>query len=205
MMHNIPNQKVKRVMQTVTYLPHFISMVVLVAMLSCFFSMNSGFVNRIIESLGATPRQFMGLSGYFRHMFVWSGVWQSMGWGSIIYMAALSGVSPELHESAMIDGASKLQRIRYVDLPSIAPTIVIMLILQVGSIMNLDFEKPFLMQNDMNISVSEMLSTYNYKQGIVKTKYSYSAAIGLFTNAINLTMLLTVNAISRRLTQTSLW
>lgn len=205
LLHNIPNRSIKRVMQTVTYLPHFISTVVLVAMLSCFFSMNSGFVNRIIETLGGTPRQFMGMPGYFRHIFVWSGVWQSAGWGSIIYMAALTGVSPELHESAMIDGANKLQRILHVDLPSIMPTIVIMLILQVGSIMNLDFEKPYLMQNDMNIGISEMLSTYNYKQGIVKTRYSYSAAIGLFTNVVNLTMLFTVNTLSRKLTQTSLW
>ena len=204
-MHNLPNAKVRRVMQTITYMPHFISMVVLVSMLSCFFSMNSGFVNRLIVRLGGTQKQFMGLAEYFRHMFVWSGVWQSMGWGSIIYMAALSGVNSELHESAMIDGAGKLQRIWHVDLPSILPTIVIMLILQVGSIMNLDFEKPYLMQNDMNISVSEMLSTYNYKQGIVKTRYSYSASIGLFTNVVNLTMLLLVNACSRKFTETSLW
>lgn len=204
-MHNLPSSKTRRVMQTITYLPHFISMVVLVAMLNSFFAMSSGFVNHIIVALGGTARQFMGLPQYFRHMFVWSGVWQSLGWGSIIYMAALSSVSPELHESAMIDGANKLQRILNVDLPSIMPTIIIMLILQVGQIMSLDFEKPYLMQNDMNISVSEMLSTYNYKQGILSTKYSYSAAIGLFTNVVNLIMLVFVNAFSKRFSETSLW
>lgn len=205
MIHNTPGSGYRRIIQTVTYLPHFISTVVLVGMLSCFFSVNSGFVNTLIESLGGTRQQFMGMPSAFRHMYVWSGVWQNMGWDSIIYMAALTSVSPELHEAAMIDGASKVKRIWHIDLPSIVPTMVILLIMRAGSIMSVGFEKVYLMQNSLNNPVSEIISTYTYKQGMLNMKYSYSAAIGLFNNVINFVFLTVVNSVSKRISGTSLW
>ena len=205
MIHNTPGRRYRRVIQTVTYLPHFISVVVMVGMLSCFFSVNSGFVNTIIKSMGGMPKQFMGMPQYFSHMYVWSGVWKSMGWDSIIYMAALTSISPELHEAAMIDGANKAQRIWHIDLPGIVPTMVILLILRAGNIMSVGFEKVYLMQNALNNPVSEIISTYTYKQGMLSMKYSYSAAIGLFNNVVNFVFLTFVNFMGKRLTGNSLW
>jgi len=205
MLHNVPGLRFRRFTQTITYLPHFISTVVLVGMLSCFLSINAGFINTLIEALGFEKTYFMGMPQYFRHVYVWSGIWQEAGWGSIIYMAALSSISPELHEAAMIDGADKLHRIWHIDLPGILPTMVILLILNSGSIMSVGFEKAFLMQNNLNTSVSEILATYTYKEGLLKTRYSYSAAIGLFNNVVSFAFLTVVNMISRRMTETSLW
>jgi len=147
----------------------------------------------------------MGTPGLFKHIFVWSGVWKQAGWGSIIYIAALASVSPELHEAAIMDGANKFQRILHVDLPSIIPIAVIMLIMNVGNIMNLGFEKAFLLQNDINLSVSEIISTYVYKIGLQSAQYSYSTAIGLFNNCVNFILLVTVNQISKKLSGSSLW
>lgn len=205
MLHNVPSNGFKRVTQTVAYLPHFISTVVVVTMLSCFTSVNSGFINTIIKALGGEPVFFMGKLQYFRHLFVWSDIWQGMGWSSIIYLAALTGISSELHEAAMIDGATKLQRIIHIDLPGIMPTMVILLIMSCGGIMSVGFEKVFLMQNGLNMDVSEVISTYTYKQGLINSKFSYSAAIGLFNNAINMLFLTLVNAVSKRLAGSSLW
>ena len=141
----------------------------------------------------------------FRHLYVWTGVWQSMGWSSIIYFAALSGVDPQLHEAATIDGASRLQRMIHINIPTILPTMVIMLIMQVGTIMNVGFEKIYLMQNSSNIGVSEVIATYVYKLGIQQAQVSFSAAIGLFNNIVNLILLIVVNKISKKLSDTSLW
>lgn len=205
MLNNIPGRKFKRVAQTVTYLPHFISIVVVVAMLSSFFSPRSGFISRAIENVTGFSDYYMARPQYFRHMYVWSGIWQSMGWNSIIYMAALSGINPELHEAATIDGASKLRRIWHIDLPGIMPTMVILLIMNAGSIMSVGYEKVYLMQNNLNISVSEVIATYTYKMGLISQKYSYSAAIGLFNNVVNFTILTLVNFFAGRLSGTSLW
>ena len=205
MLHSIGSRKYRRVVQTIIYLPHFISVIVLVGMLSCMFSVSSGWVNHLIVLMGGTPKQFMGDSQYFRHMYVWSGIWQQMGWNSIIYLAALTAIDPGLHEAAMIDGASKLQRILHVDLPGIAGTIAIMLILRFGGIMSLGFDKVYAMQNSLNSSVSEVISTYVYEMGMIKYRYSYSAAISLFNNVINFALLATVNFISGRLSGNSLW
>ena len=204
-LNDIRNSKLKRISQTLTYMPHFISIVVLVGMMSSFFSPQSGFINTAVKALGGQPVYFMGSGDWFRHMYVWSGVWQGAGWGSIIYLAALTGVSPELHESAMIDGANKLQRIWHIDLPAIMPTMAILLILNCGSIMSIGFDKVYLMQNDLNLGVSEVISTYTYKVGLIQQNYSYSAAIGLFNNIINFITLVTVNRITRRLSGSSLW
>ena len=204
-MHSVSGTRFRRVAQTITYMPHFISVIVLVGMMSCFFAVDSGWVNGIIKSVGGHPKQFMGDPMYFRHMYVWSGIWQQMGWNSIIYLAALTAIDPGLHEAAMIDGASKLQRIWHIDLPGISGTIAILLILRFGSIMSLGFDKAYAMQNSLNMSVSQVISTYTYEMGMVKYRYSYSAAIGLFNNIINFIMLFTVNTISNKLSGSSLF
>ena len=154
---------------------------------------------------GNEPVLFMGNIKYWRHIYVWTGVWQSMGWNAIIYIAALAGVSPELHEAAIIDGATKFQRIKYIDLPSISPTIVITLILSAGSIMSVGFEKAFLMQNPLNAEVSEIIATYIYKVGLVSGQYGFSTAVGLFNSVINCILLLSVNKIAKKMGHSSIW
>lgn len=195
----------KKTVQTVLYAPHFISTVVIVAMMMNMFSPSSGVVNHLLNSLGFERIYFFGKPEYFRHLYVWSGVWQSMGWSAIVYIAALSGVDPCLHEAASIDGASRMQRIIKINLPCILPTIIIMLILQMGKIASVGYEKVFLMQTDLNLDTSEVISTFVYKRGIVNSNYSFSAAVGLFNNIINVTMLLVTNKISKKVSETSLF
>lgn len=195
----------KKFVQNVLYAPHFISVVVLIGMMQIMMSPSSGVFNTIITALGGEPINFFGEIGYFRHLYVWSGVWQSTGFNTIIYISALSSVSAEMHEAAIVDGATKLKRILYIDLPSILPTAMILLIMNVGSIMSVGFDKMYLMQNSINLPVSEIISTQIYKKGIIDADYSYSTAVGLFNNVINCIMLITVNKISRSLTDTSLW
>lgn len=205
MLHNIPSKGFKRAAQTITYLPHFISLVVLVGMISCFTSINSGWINTLIEALGGQRVYLMGEPKYYRHLYVWSGIWQGAGWGSIIYMAALTGVSPELHEAATIDGASKLQRIWHIDIPAILPTVTIMLIMRCGDIMSVGFDKSFLMMNNLNQDVAEVLSVYTYDMGLLSGKYSYSTAISLFNNVINFVFLTIVNKFAKFVSGSSLW
>lgn len=204
-LNEIRNERYKRFAQTVMYAPHFISMVVLVSMLNIFFDPNFGFINTIIELLGGEPRNFMGESESFRSLYVWSGVWQSTGWNCIIYVSALSGVDTSMHEAATLDGASRLQKILHVNLPTIAPTIIIMLIMRVGNIMSVGADKVLLMMNDLNTSTSEIIGTYVYSRGLLGGDFSYATAVGLFTNVINLVMLLTVNKISAKVSETSLF
>lgn len=204
-LHNLPSRRFRRTAQTITYLPHFISLVVVVGMISCFTSINSGWINTLIEKLGGQRVYLMGKPEYYRHLYVWSGVWQEAGWGSIIYMAALTSVAPELHEAATIDGATKLQRIRHIDLPAILPTITIMLIMRCGSIMSVGFDKSYLMMNDLNMDVSEVIATYTYTMGLLSGKYSYSSAISLLNNVINFIFLTTVNRIAKLISGNSLW
>ena len=206
-LNSAPYPRLKKVVQTVTYAPHFISVVIIVGMLNIFFSPSAGIVRNLLNSVGLLEGNLNLLmeAEAFPHLYVWSGVWQSIGWNSIIYLGALSGVDPSLHEAAIVDGATKLQRVIRIDLPSILPTVVILLILNSGSIMNVGFEKTFLMQNAFNLSASEVINTYVYKIGIKEGQYSLSSAIGLFNSVINFAMILTVNQISRRLQQDSLW
>lgn len=204
-LNELKSDKLKRFSQTVLYAPHFISMVVLVGMMSAMFAKSTGVINTLLELVGLKRYYFMGEPGAFRHMYVWSGAWQNAGWNAIVYIAALSGVDPNLHEAAEVDGASRLQRIFYINLPCIAPTVIIMLIMAVGRIASLGYEKVFLLQNDLNVEVSEIISTYVYKRGIISTSYSFSAAVGLFNNVINVIMLLVANAISRKVSETSLF
>lgn len=197
--------KIRKFSQTVLYAPHFISMVVLVGMINVMFSPSIGVVNHVIELLGGERIYFLAQPGVFRHMYVWSGVWQGTGWGAVIYIAALAGVSPELHEAATIDGASRLQRVIHINLPTILPTIVILLIMRIGSLVNIGYEKVYLLQNDLNLEVSEVISTYVYKRGILNANYSFSAAVGMFNNIINVLLLVIANAVSRKTSETSLF
>lgn len=192
--------------QTVTYMPHFISTVILVGMMSVFLSPRSGFLNHLIAMLGGPDDMYyMGNASAFPHIYVWSGIWQNMGWSSIIYLAALAGVDQELHEAAMVDGAGKLKRIIHIDLPAILPTMVILLIMNAGNIMSIGYEKVYLMQNDLNLTTAEVISTYVYKIGLKQQQYSYSAAIGLFNNVLNFILLVIVNKISKEVSGSSLW
>ncbi|WP_214627982.1 ABC transporter permease [Paenibacillus agaridevorans] len=207
MLNSASNQKLKKLVQTITYAPHFISIVVIIGMVNIFFSPSMGIVKNLLNSIGLLEGNLGVLidAAAFPHLYVWSGVWQGLGWSSIIYLSALSAVDQSMHEAAIIDGASKFQRVLKIDLPSILPTIVILLILESGSIMNVGFEKVFLMQNSFNVSTSEVINTYVYKIGIREGQYSLSAAIGLFNSGINFIMILLVNQISKRLGQESLW
>ena len=197
------SNKLRKVTQMVTYAPHFISTVVLVGMLNVFLS-ESGIINHLLNLLGLRSVPFLSDAGMFRHIYVWSHIWHRTGYNSVIYIAALAGVNPELHEAAIVDGANKLQRILHIDLPAIMPTAIILLIMSTGNMLSLGFEKVYLMQNDLNLGVSEIISTYVYKIGLLNAQYSYSTAIGLFNNVINLIVLLTVNKIADKLSGTSL-
>jgi len=208
-LNSLPSERFKKLAQTVTYMPHFISTVVIVGMLVQIFNPRTGAVGVIAKLLtgSMTNVDLLAKPEAFPHMYVWSGIWQSVGWNSIIYMAALAGVDAELHEAASIDGASRWQRVRYIDLPSILPTATIMLILDFGKIMNIGFEKVYLMQNSLNISRSEVISTYVYKVGmqIAGGDFAFATAIGLFNSVINFALLVTVNAITKKMSNTSLW
>lgn len=195
----------RKFVQMVSYAPHFITTVVIVAMLSQLFNYYHGIVNIFARSIGLEAVNYMGESGYFRTLYVISNVWQNMGYNSIIYVAALSGVDPQLEEAATIDGASRLKKVLHVDLPTILPTIIIMLILRMGSILSVGYEKVYLMQNDTNINVSEVISTYVYKMGLLNTQYSFAAATDIFNSVVNLILIVLVNTIARKVGETSLW
>ena len=202
MLHVSERKVLKKVTQNVAYMPHFISTVVLVGIVNQILNPVSGVVGtfyHMFGGIGVAP-DIRASAAAFRHLYVWSGVWQQMGWSTIIYVAALSGVSHELHEAAELDGASRWKRVLNVDLPAILPTISIMLILRFGSVMSVGYEKVYLMQNDLNLSTSEVISTYVYKIGLGKMRMSYGTAISLFDSVVNTTMLLSVNAIVRKLT-----
>lgn len=197
--------KYRKIFQTITYMPHFISTVVMVGLITLLLSPGSGVFGAICNLLGFEAPNLMGSAGAFKHLYVWTDVWQHAGWDSIIFLAALAGVDPSLYEAATVDGATAMQKIRHVDIPMIMPTAVIMLIMRMGNLMNLGFEKVYLMQNDLNLSSSEVISTYVYKIGVINTQYSYSAAINLFSTIVNFVLLITVNQISKRLSENSLW
>ena len=200
----LENKKYKSFAQTVTYLPHFISMVVMISILQMIFSPVSGIYGNVYRLLGGEgyPADFRGLASSFRHLYVWSGIWQELGWSTIIYTSALSAVSQEHHEAAMIDGASRLKRIWHIDLPTIMPTIATLLILRFGSLIGVGFEKTFLLQSPLNVDVSEVISTYVVKVGLNSFRsFSYGTAVSLFNTAINLILMFIVNKISKKITE----
>lgn len=195
----------KKTVQMVTYAPHFISTVIMVGILMQLTDIRLGIINIIIKALGFEPVNFMGSAPLFPWLYVISGIWQQAGYKSVLYIAALAGISPELHEAATVDGASRFQRMLHVDIPGILPTIVLMLILDVGSMMNVGYQKVFLMQNNMNLGTSEIISTYVYKVGLKQANYSFSTAINLMNTMVSLILVSSTNYISRKLTETSLW
>jgi putative aldouronate transport system permease protein len=195
----------KRTVQMVTYAPYFISTVVVVSMTILILSPSIGLVNDAIGLFGISSVDFLGDPDYFRHIYVWSDIWQTAGYSAVVYMAALSGIDPGLYEAARVDGASRLQKIIHVDLPGIMPTAAIVLILGVGNIMAIGFEKAFLLQNPLNLSQSEIIATYVYKTGLLNADFSQATAVGLFNSVVNLGLLVAVNFIAKRVSGSGLW
>ncbi len=207
LLNNCLVPKFKKFAQIITYMPYFISTVVMVGIIIQFTSPKVGIINFALTAMGMDAVDFMAQPGLFRHIYVWTNIWQGTGWFSIIYLSALAGIDPGLHEAAMIDGASRFKRMMNVDIPGILPTITIMLIMRSGQIMNVGFEKAWLMQNSLNLDTSELISTYVYKIGLASAAadFSYAAAIGLFNSLINLILITTVNFVSTKTSETSLW
>ena len=206
LLHYLPSKKLKKTVQMVSYAPHFLSTVVIVCMITLFTRHETGVFNTVFRAaLGKESVNWLAVPDWFKSIYVWSGVWQDMGWSAIIYLSALIGVDPEMHEAAIIDGATKLQRIRHIDIPSISSTIIMLLILRMGSIMSVGFEKVYLLQNDLNYKASETISTYVYKIGLLDGDYSFSTAVGLFNNVINIILLVSVNRLSKHLLGESLF
>ena len=195
----------KRTVQMVTYAPYFISTVVVVSMTILLLSPGVGLISKGLGSVGLGSMNLLAEPGFFRHIYVWTDVWQTAGYSAVIYLAALAGIDPALHEAARIDGASRLQRIWNVDLPGIMPTAVIMLILGVGNMMAIGFEKAYLLQNNLNLAQSEIIPTYVYKTGLINADFSMATAVGLFNSVVNLCLLLMVNFVAKRITGNGLW
>ena len=205
LLHECRLPRFKKTVQTVTYLPHFISIVAIVGILHLLLSPRDGSINHILALIGLERVYFMADSSWFRPVYVISGIWQDVGFGAIIYLAALSRASTELYEAATVDGASRLQRIWHVSVPSLAAVAIILLILRTGSILSVGFEKVFLMQNDLNIRVSDVIQTYVYRVGLRGREYSYATAVGLFQAVVGLILLVAVNKVSSKVSETSLW
>jgi putative aldouronate transport system permease protein len=207
MLNYLPLPRYRKTIQMVSYAPYFLSTVVMVSLTLQFMDAETGLFNAFLGMFGVAPVNYMAKPEYFHSIYIWTGVWQTVGYSSIIYIAALAGISTELHEAAIMDGASICQRIWHVDIPGVLPTFCILLVIRCGSIMSVDFERIYLMQNNLNSSVSEVISTYVYKQGLQSTipQYSYASAIGLFTSVINMVLLLVVNWTTKKLSGNSLW
>lgn len=204
-LNEVPSARFKRSVQIASYLPYFISTVIVVGMMNQILSPTTGIVNNVINNLGGSSIQFATTPKYFIPMYVISGIWSGMGYSSIIYLSALSGISAELYEAAIVDGAGRWQKIRYITLPGIMPTIGILFLMSAGSLFTVGFEKALLMQNNLNISASEVIGTYVYKQGLVQLNYSYSTAIDIFQGVLNFTLLALVNGLARKYAEISLW
>lgn len=205
MCNQMKTKMFKKVFQVITYLPHFISTMVMCGLILIFLSPSSGLFANLFKLFGTQFPNLMASAANFKHVYVWSDIWQHLGWDSIIYLAALAGIDPTYYEAATVDGATTLQKIRYIDIPMILPTAMVLLILRAGSILGIGFEKVFLLQNVQNIMSSEIISTYVYKMGMQSMQYSLSTAIGLFNTVVNVIVLLLVNLISKKLTENSLF
>ena len=205
MLNEVRSAKVKQTIQTVLYAPHFISTVVLCSMITLFFANGTGFATQLIAAITGESPTWLTSAEAFPHIYTWSGVWQNLGWNCIIYVAALSGVDVAQHEAATIDGASRFQRMIHVNIPAIMPTIVITLILRVGQIMSVGADKALLLKNGLNADTAQIISTFVYERGIVSGDFGYATAVGLFTNVVNVILLLTVNKISQKVSDTSLF
>jgi putative aldouronate transport system permease protein len=204
LLNEVQNSKFKRTVQTITYLPHFVSLVVVAGLIRSF-SLSTGLFNDIIEFFGGARTPLLQQAGYFRPMYVASDIWQRVGWNSIIYLAALAGVDPQLYDAARIDGANRWKQMLNVTLPSIAPTIIILFILRLGRLLTIGFEKVILLYNPVVYEVADIISTYVYRVGLLQASWSYSTAIGLFNSVLNYLLLIAANQFSRRVSETSLW
>lgn len=205
MMHELDNRRFQKTVQMASYAPHFVSTVVICSMLILFTDRNNGLFNHVSVAFGGARKDWLSEANLFPSIYVWSGVWQNAGWNTIIFLATLSGVSPELHEAARIDGASRLKIVLHVNVPALAPTAITMLIMRFGQVMSLGFEKIYLLQNSLNLDRSQVIATYVYEMGVRGGQFSYASAIGLFNTVINIFLLFLVNKISRRVADVSLW
>lgn len=205
MLNYLRNRFLKKAVQMVSYAPYFISTVVICGMISIFTNRDTGIFNTFRALFGLEAVDFLSKPEWFKSIYVWTGVWQDMGWNSIIYISALAGVDMEMHEAAIVDGATKLQRMFHIDLPSIKPTVIMLLILRLGSMMNVGFEKVFLLQNSLNKPSASVISTYVYEVGLVQSDYGYSTAVGLFNTLINVALLLGANGLCRKIADESLF
>ncbi len=204
LLNEVRNLYFKRYIQTITYLPHFISLVVVCGIIIDFTS-TRGVINDLIEFFGGKRLNMLMMPGMFRSLYIGSGIWQEVGWGSIIYLAAIAGIDQELYEAAIIDGAGRWRQVFHITLPGIAPTIVILLILRLGGMMSVGFEKVILLYNPTTMETADIISTYVYRRGLLDSDYSFSAAVGLFNSVINFILLVLANRISRKASETSLW
>ena len=205
LLNEIRNQRFKKLVQTSIYLPHFISQVVVIGLMVNILSPSNGIINKVIQAFGGTPIYFMAEAGWFRPLYIISNIWKESGWGAILYIAALVGINPELYEAAYSEGANRFQRIIHISLPGILPTLSIMLILRMGSMLSVGYEKIILMYSSATYETADVLSTYVYRQGLGNLNYSYAAAVDLMNNVINLFLLVAANRISRSVSENSLW
>ena len=204
MLNYLRLSRLKKTVQLISYAPHFISVVVMCGIIKLFFADN-GPLNRLTVMLGGTTVNYLTSPSIYKSLYVWTGVWQGMGWSAIIYISALAGVDYEMHEAAIVDGATKIKRMIHIDLPSIKSTVIMLLIMRIGGLMGVGFDKAYLLQNELNLSSSEVLATYVYKMGLIKSDYSLSTAAGLFNTVINLTLIVTANTVSKKLADESLF
>ena len=204
MLNYLRLSRLKKTVQLISYAPHFISVVVMCGIIKLFFADN-GPVNRLTVLLGGATVSYLTSPAIYKSLYVWTGVWQGMGWSAIIYISALAGVDYEMHEAAIVDGATKIKRMIHIDLPSIKSTVIMLLIMRIGGLMGVGFDKAYLLQNELNLSSSEILATYVYKMGLIRSDYSLSTAAGLFNTVINLTLIVTANTVSKKLADESLF
>ena len=204
MLNYLRLSRLRKTVQMVSYAPYFISVVVMCGIIKLFFADN-GPLNRLTAMLGGSTVNYLTSPAIYKSLYVWTGVWQSTGWSAIIYISSLAGVDYEMHEAAIVDGATKLRRMIHIDLPSIKATIIMLLIMRIGGLMGVGFDKAYLLQNELNLSSSEILATYVYKMGLIKSDYSLSTAAGLFNTVINLTLIITANTVSKKLADESLF
>jgi len=205
LLNEVKNQKFKRTVQTISYLPHFISTVVLAGLITTVLSTNGGIVNEIIKKIGKEPIFFIGSTKYFRTILISSGIWQGIGWGSIIYLASISGIDPQLYEASIVDGANRWKQTWHITLPGMSNVIVIMFIFAVGSLLNAGFEQILLLYSPAVYEVSDIIDTYVYREGLISLRYSFASAVGLFKSIIAMTLLISTNYLAKRFEQSGIW